>query len=164
MSVFKTRVFAHPRCRSFWGDFFLRGVQLFCLQFEVFSLQWSLFYSQLTNLAFLLTIGVFFACNFSLLLTFGACFPGGGGVQEGKGPLRHSGKRPIKVGKRPIKEGKRPIKVNGQFSKIPQRWKPAPLKRPITVLQQIITVLIPEQLKTEKVTVIFRELIPKNSR
>ena len=29
------------------------------------------------------------------------------------GPLRHSGKRPIKVGKLPIKEGKRPINLNG---------------------------------------------------
>ena len=33
-----------------------------------------------------------------------------------------------------------------------------------TVKQQIITVLIPKQLKTEKVTVIFRQLIPNNSR
>ena len=31
------------------------------------------------------------------------------------GPLRHSGRRPIKVGKRPIKVGERPIKPNGLF-------------------------------------------------
>ena len=41
------------------------------------------------------------------------CFPGD--FQEENGPLRHSGKRPIKVGKRPIKEGKRPISTNVQF-------------------------------------------------
>ena len=35
------------------------------------------------------------------------CFPGS--FQDGNGPLRHSGKRPIKVGKRPIQEGKRTI-------------------------------------------------------
>ena len=41
------------------------------------------------------------------------------------GPLRHSGKRPIKVGKRLIKEGKRPISANGQFSGTPSWWKTA---------------------------------------
>ena len=33
--------------------------------------------------------------------------------KRANGPLRHSGKRPIKVGKRPINEGKRPINLNG---------------------------------------------------
>ena len=46
-------------------------------------------------------------------------------------PLRHSGKRPIKVGKRPIKEGKRPIKLSGLLSGTPLWRKTVPLKRPI---------------------------------
>ena len=57
------------------------------------------------------------------------CFPED--CREGKRPLRHLGKRPIKVKKRPVKEGKRPIKVNGLFSGTPRWWKTAPLKRPI---------------------------------
>ena len=39
------------------------------------------------------------------------------------GPLRHVGKRPIKVGKRPIKEGKRPMNADGQFSGTAAWWK-----------------------------------------
>ena len=49
------------------------------------------------------------------------CFPGD--FQEGNGPLRHSGKRPIKVGNRPIKEGKRAINANGQLSGTPPSKK-----------------------------------------
>ena len=87
--------------------------------------------------------------NLFMPLFLMGCFPGD--FEEGKRPLRHSGKRPIKVGKRPIKVGKRPIKVgkrpikvgkrpikegkrtisaNGQLSGTPPRWKTAPLKRP----------------------------------
>ena len=57
------------------------------------------------------------------------CFPND--FQRENGPLRHSGKRPIKVGKRPSKDGERPIKVNGLFSGTPPWWKMAPLKRPL---------------------------------
>ena len=52
-------------------------------------------------------------------------------LNDGNGPLRHSGRRPIKVGKRSIKEGKWPIKVNGLFSGTTPHWKRAPLKGPI---------------------------------
>ena len=47
------------------------------------------------------------------------------------GPLRHSGKWPIK-------EGKRPINANGQFSGAPPCSKTAPLKRPITRSMKIL--------------------------
>ena len=47
------------------------------------------------------------------------------GFQEGKGPLRYSGKRPIKVGRWPIKEWKRPIKATGQFSGTPKENGPS---------------------------------------
>ena len=46
------------------------------------------------------------------------------GCLRENGPLRHSGKRPIK-------EGKRPINANGQFSGTLPWSKTAPLKRPI---------------------------------
>ena len=38
-----------------------------------------------------------------------------GDFQEGDGPLRHSGKQPIKEGKRPIKEGNAPLTLMGSF-------------------------------------------------
>ena len=58
------------------------------------------------------------------------------------GPLRHSGKRPIKEGKRPIKEGKRPINANGQFWGTPSWWKTAPLRRPI---KRSVSFLVPDR-------------------
>ena len=74
-------------------------------------------------------------------------FPGH--FQEGNGPLRHSGKQPIKVGKRPLKEGKRPIKVNGLFSGTPPRWKTAPLERPITRSMKLNSSPSPGRLQHE---------------
>ena len=41
------------------------------------------------------------------------CFPGK--FKRENGPVRHWGRRPIKVGQRPIKEGKRPVNTNGQW-------------------------------------------------
>ena len=57
------------------------------------------------------------------------CFQGD--FQEGKLPIKASGKQPIEVGKLPIKEGKRPINADGLFSGTPPWCETAPIKRPI---------------------------------
>ena len=75
--------------------------------------------------------------NLLMPLFLMGCFPGD--FKRENSPLRHLGKRPIKVGRRPIKEGKRPINANGQFLGTLPSWKMAPLKRPIKRSTQFAT-------------------------
>ena len=58
--------------------------------------------------------------------------------QRENGPLRYSGKRPIKVGKRPAREAKRPINATGLFSGTLPWSKVAPLEGPLSYPEDAI--------------------------